>query len=240
MGITLHGPDRYPSVVVLRHLLAGVPEVGTFTLGGAKILATEQLRRFAEAGLVVPEWTTDFNLAWEWVGGGDTVYGRREEHSQGKDIVVYKLPHGFGGARNRYRFHHRDWWCKFVPSIAEWRIHVFDGRCIARGKKVFTGTPPPGDIRSRRLGWTMVHTLEPSEAVRRAGKAAIAALGYSYGAVDILETVQGPVVLEANLLPAMDAYTATAYVNAIRRRVAGRRVVKLTFPGTPYEGVEVW
>jgi glutathione synthase/RimK-type ligase-like ATP-grasp enzyme len=60
--------------------------------------------------------------------------------------------------------------------------------------------------------------------------------------VDLLETPDGPVVLEVNRLPAMDNYTATAYVNAIRRHVAGRKVAKLPMARRTndlYEGVLV-
>jgi glutathione synthase/RimK-type ligase-like ATP-grasp enzyme len=60
--------------------------------------------------------------------------------------------------------------------------------------------------------------------------------------VDLLETPDGPVVLEVNRLPAMDNYTATAYVNAIRRHVAGRKVAKLPMARLTndlYEGVLV-
>jgi len=236
--ITLHGPRSFPTVTLLRNMLREVPEQGTFTMGGTKVLATAQLRKFQEAGLRVPEFTTEWNVARRWLQAGHIVLGRKENHSQGRDIVI--ITHDALRPRRP-----RQWWCKFVPSTGEWRIHVFDGRTIARAKK----EPGPGSpgmtqvpIRSRRNGWLYRHDLEPSEALRTAARGAVAALGYPYGAVDLLETPDGPVVLEVNRLPAMDNYTATAYVNAIRRQVAGRKVAKLPMARRTndlYEGVLV-
>lgn len=240
--IQLIGPNNFPTIGVLRDMLAMVPETGTFTMGGPKVLATEQLDKFREAGLTVPAFTTCWAVARVWLQSGSVVFGRKENHSQGRDIII--ITHDAIHPRRP-----RQWWCKFVPSTGEWRIHVFDGRTIARAKKEWhpAGTldfhvPPDPPIRSRRNGWLYRHDLEPSEALRTAARGAVAALGYPYGAVDLLETPDGPVVLEVNRLPAMDNYTATAYVNAIRRHVAGRKVAKLPMARRTndlYEGVLV-
>jgi hypothetical protein len=237
--ITLHGPRSFPTVTLLRNMLREVPEQGTFTMGGTKVLATAQLEAFEAAGLNVPQWTRDRRVAISWIHSRLVVLGRKENHTQGRDIEIGN------GIPLKKQWLTRDWWCKFVPSTGEWRIHVFDGRTIARAKK----EPGPGSpgmtqvpIRSRRNGWLYRHDLEPSEALRNAARGAVAALGYPYGAVDLLETPTGPVVLEVNRLPAMDNYTATAYVNAIRRHVAGRKVAKLPTARRTndlYEGVLV-
>lgn len=254
--ITLHGPiARFPSLATLRDVLATVPEVGEFTMGGVKVLATEQLRRFQEAGLRVPEWTKDNRIAHGWLNTGSTVLARREDHTQGRDIMIRNLM-DTSTTRFRNRWNSQEWWCKFNPSTAEWRIHVFDGRVIGRGKKEYLPVhdlPETGEyheynhrvpelaIRSRSRGWRLRHDLEPTPALRDAAKAAVASLpGYLYGAVDLLDTPTGPVILEVNRLPAMDDYTRTRYVDAIRRHVAGRRVTRTPTAATRYEGVEVW
>ena len=71
-------------------------------------------------------------------------------------------------------------------------------------------------------------------------------LGYLYGAVDLLVTPDGRVVvLEVNRLPAIrDSYTLGRYVEAIRRYVSGHPVRKRPAapeaqPEVPYEGVVV-
>lgn len=241
--ISITGPD-WPSVRELRTALATAPETGIFHTGGPKILATEQLRRFAEAGLRVPEWTKDNQIARSWLNTGSTVLARRENHTQGRDIMIRNLM-DTTTMKFRNRWNTQEWWCKFVPSTEEWRIHVFDGRVIARGKKVSYGIVSQDFIRSRRNGWLLRHDLAPTDALRDAGRGAIAAVGYLYGAVDILVTSSGPVVLEANRLPAMDSYTRDAYVRAIRRYVGGRKIPRSdrgigeATPSPWYEGVEV-
>lgn len=248
--IELLGPSRFPSVSALRAELADAPESGTFTLGGRKLLATEQLQRFQDVGLRVPEWIKDLDIAREWLAEGFTVLGRREDHTQGRDIVIRDLSTPFGH-RDRIRWRNRDWWCKFIPSTSEWRIHVFDGRVIARGMKVWdedtlaapiVNTP----IRSRRRGWLLDHSIDPPSALRDAGRAAIAATGYLYGAVDMLVTgsptapdLNDIVILEANRLPAMDDYTRAAYTTAIRRYIRGSRVPRRDRPNGTYEGARV-
>lgn len=249
--ITLLGPDRYPSVSALRAELADAPENGTFTLGGRKLLATEQLQRFQDVGLRIPEWTTDLNTAISWLRSGATVLGRREDHTQGRDIRIQTGTFPNRGTYLRWRTR-SEWWCKFVPSTSEWRIHVFDGRVIARGMKTIPDiiarrepnlTTP---VRSRRNGWFLDHSIDPPSALRDAGRAAIAATGYLYGAVDMLVTssptapdLNDIVVLEANRLPAMDDYTRAAYATAIRRYIRGSRVPRRDRPNGTYEGARV-
>jgi len=250
MPITIHGPD-WPTVRELRAALAAVPEVGTFIFGGRKHPALEQLTRFRSASVPTVEFTNSRATAQSWVREGQTVFARRQYHTHGSDII--KAGPGVPPGTRWYR---RDWWSKFVPSREEWRIHVFAGKVIARGVKTFPGVAPHESwpVRSRRNGWIITHTTEPSEAVRATAKAAVAALGYTYGAVDLLVGHDGRIwVLEVNLLPAMDDYTRGKYVEAIRKFVRGegnlradtvphptpRPRVRAAVAGGYYEGVEV-
>lgn len=227
MPITLQGP-AWPSIQLLRTMLAAAPERGTFRIGIAPIPATEALRRFAEAGLRVPVYTTDLREARRW---DVPTIGRRQIHTRANDIVRVGHP----------KFPRSEWWCQVVPNVvAEWRMSVFDGKVIARGLKTRTGPVNPrmtrragGDfIRNRLSGWTMVHNVEPPKGLREVARKAVAALGRLYGTVDMLVLRDAPklrpedvVVLECNSLPGMDNYTATAFTTAIRRYVSGQRNV---------------
>lgn len=242
MSITILGP-AWPTTAALRDALASDPATGTFTLGGSRHAATEQLRRFRSVGLRTPEYTQSLPEATSWIREGHTVLGRREAHTQGRDIA-WASP----TVRPGRRWVTRDWWCRYVPAAEEWRIHVFDNRVIARGKKVYTGTGAHSElggvtIRSRRNGWTLEHHTNPTDPIRDAAKAAVESCGYTYGAVDLLVTDTGDVVvLEVNRLPAVrDDYTLARYVEAIRRHVAGhpvRRAAPIVVD-EPYEGVLV-
>jgi hypothetical protein len=237
--IRVHGPN-WSTVNALRKALRSVPEEGSFTFGGSKYNATEQLERFRSNGVRTVESTNSVTTAKAWVRNGYTVFARRERHTRGSDIRVASLYQAPSRVWLR-----RDWWTKYIPSVGEWRIHIFNGASIARGKKTWSGSsnqyrgiePSVIAIRSRRNGWHLDHTQRPPDGIRDAAKRAVAALpGYLYGAVDILETAaDGPIVLEVNLLPAMDDYTRGKYVEAIRAYVRSNPTARPTF----YEGYEI-
>lgn len=222
MGITINGPD-WPSLRALRAELAHAPEFGSYPYGALKHDSIEQLTLLRDAGVQVPEFTASLPEAENWLIDEAIVFGRRLRHSQGRDIRIQTL--------NTSRIERSQWFSKFIPSTAEWRIHIFEGKSIARAKKYFSGevtlNNPSGQvpaipIRSRRLGWLMSHKDDPPKGMRSIAKNSVAALGYRHGAVDILFTDAGKfVVLEVNLLPAMDNYTRAAYVAAIRKFVRG-------------------
>lgn len=194
----------------------GITSQGVF--GGTKRYdAMEQLTAFKNAGIRTIEYTQDYAEAKRWVAQRIPVFGRLFEHTQGTDIV---------GPRDK-RFAKRQWWCKFVPSVEEWRIHCMKFpsgtyRSIARGKKVQVEEPwRKLLVRNRSNGWRLDHTTDPPEAVREAAKAAVAACGYDFGAVDLLVLADNSVVvLEVNKAPGLDDYTASKYAEALRKVAA--------------------
>ena len=150
--------------------------------------------------------------------GSDLWLARKCQHSQGKDII----PVG-QRVRGRRPWQRSDFFVKYIPNVVrEWRFHIVDGKCIARATKVWAGNgPEPTNapiIRSRRLGWHMRHDIKPNKLLREAAKAAVAAVGYDLGAVDLLELNDGSaVILEVNSRPAIrDEYTLAAYEAALR------------------------
>lgn len=195
----------------------GGNQVGGTTINGQAHLKDgfEQLVVLRDAGVRVPEfracdsWDTDITNMW---------LARKRNHSQGKDII----PVGTR-VRGRRRWQDSDYVVKYIPNVVrEWRIHILNGHSIARALKVWAG---PGSaptthpiIRSRRLGWHMAHDTKPPKGLRDVAKAAVAAVGYDLGAVDILELDDRSfVVLEVNSRPAIrDEYTLSAYERALR------------------------
>lgn len=208
--IQVTGPRKgnWGTVTRLREALANVPENGTFQFGVSHCNKLEQLQRMRAAHVrCVPFDDTIPDMA-----EGEIWLGRRIHHTQGRDIL---LP-------DKKFWRTRDYWTKYIPSTAEWRIHVFDGNSIARGMKVFHGDqqePTEFVIRSRARDYVMTHNVDPPRGVRQLAKAAVQAIGESFGAVDILIGQDGlQYVLEVNTAPAMDDYTLRAYVKAIRGR----------------------
>jgi len=198
----------------------------------------EQLRLLANASVAVPKHTTELAEAQDWAKQG-SVWGRLNRHTQGKDIR---------------KFGHKEWaarefWVKQIPEAAilgEWRLHVFDGLSIARGKKTqveILARKLSGVVRSRRNGWRLQHTDEPPVGAKFYAKTAVEGVGYLWGAVDMLQVditqlddtivdnyaklverknktkspMEAFVVLEVNQMPGMDDYTATQYAKAITK-----------------------
>ena len=218
----------------------GGPPVGPRAINGSAALlgGLAQLENLAARGVATLEFTTSPREAQAWALT-TPVYGRDEAHTQGKDIIL-ALPGGIyrkksiRGNGQLYvpvtLWQGKAFWTKWQPSLREWRFHVLRQRgemtSFARAVKVWEGDGrgmPSGDnpaspcVRSRRLGWVMAHNVDPPEGLRTLAKRAVAACGYDLGAVDILETPQGGVVLEVNSRPAVrDPYTIERYTQALR------------------------
>lgn len=228
MPITITGPP-WTSIRNLQQELSRVECTDTFRypFGARAHIAVEQLTRFRDGGLRTPEFTTDRVLAEDWVRQGAFVLGRDLAHTRGADIV---------GPDHR-GWPNKAWWSRAVDGVlTEWRIHVLSGRVIARGLKWLpdgaTGRPRqarfPIPIRSRANGWRMRHDENPPKGIRPVAIAAVEALGYDHGAVDLLVTGEPHheagiarndiVILEVNLIPAMDRYTCIQYAKAVARK----------------------
>lgn len=256
MGIHVIGPTDWDTIIALNEELAGVPERGTFKLGGRHFESQGQFKRFTRAGVPTVEWTESLTIAKQWVRNGAAVLGRDRYHSRGEDIILVSNTRDITRA-----WEAKALWTKFVPSTAEWRFHIFDGRCISRDLKIFNR---PGQsrgslasIRDRAWDWSARHDTEPPPEARRVAIAAVASLeGYTHGAVDLLINESGsPVVLEVNRCPGMDSYTRERWCRAIRTYVSGHPSTGRTQPqavinnlrrpeprlqNTPfYEGVEI-
>lgn len=228
--ITVAGPD-WKTTRQLAAALREVPENGRFVFGVRGLSNIEQLRRFSSNGVPCPEFTHLVEQAYDWVIERQTVYARKNEHTKGRDIVIAgSLGPTFGiPETGMYRrglvipelWYQRDYWTKLVPNILEeWRVHIFDEKSIARGRKHNVAANPGDLVRNRNSGYRMEHVSDPPKGLRPVAKAAVEACGYEYGAVDILRTADGFSVLEVNSAPAMDNYTLEKYVTAIRQKFA--------------------
>ena len=239
--ITVLGPD-WPSTSSLRKGLDEVPEEGTIRWGASPCDKFHAFSRLRSSGIYTPISTSDVKEARDWVRWGITVWGRRLRHTQGKDIARFN--HEARWTPGGRRWSNRDFWVQVLPSLREWRCHVWEGRAFRMGVKgindadgVFNLSPMRAmlhmaPIRSDRYGWQLCYSdailnqaREDRKPLRDLAKAACVALGISGGAVDILESLDGSlVVLEVNTAPALGEHTLEAYIEAIRKGIRKPKV----------------
>lgn len=155
-----------------------------------------ELAIMAKAGVPTPRSSTVKVDGW---------WARRHSHHSGNDLLA-SLPVG-------------DYYVEPVATDAEARVHVFRDDAFRIGVKVPNHPEPHVQIRTQLGGWGLdyarhaVHSSKISRsAVREAAVAAVKALGYDFGAVDVgFSSHNGPVVFEVNSAPGLEGVTIRRY-----------------------------
>lgn len=177
------------------------------------------LKVMEDAGVRVPKSVLGSQLV-EALECGDLelpVVRRRWCHQQGLDaVLVEDDPQNFD---NGYVL-------QFIPSDREYRVHVFDGKVIRASKKVFPrGLDGDGGwVRCHHGGWIMrdFRSLDNlGQRFKDVAVAAVVALGYVFGAVDVVVSSEDglPYVLEVNSAPSLDERGLSVYVENVLRYV---------------------
>ena len=143
---------------------------------------------------------------------------RSRRHRGATDVRLLMQP-------NDVRFHEiapDDYYVSYVPTVAEYRIHVFRGEVIRCQRKHMNDVEQAAQrpwIRNHGQGYIFKGVrLDTCEPEANAAKLAVTALGLDFGAVDVLRAVfTEPVVLEVNTAPGVVGRTAIAYCDAIKR-----------------------
>lgn len=127
-------------------------------------------------------------------------YGRKLRHSGGRDIAVFcARDQIFSSLARRF-----DYFTKYVPWRKEWRVWAYRRRPLALYEKVLTY---PERVQGAGANWANGFAFEFRQgeehaAVKSLGALAVDALGLDFGAVDILEGLDGHhYVLEVNCAP---------------------------------------
>lgn len=243
------GNSAWPTVKWLRSELEdvegqdlawGVRQEGVFG-GGEKFYGCEQLLMVSVPNKPAIKATTSSATLIDWIArmlipvagvdfSPEFILGRTTNHTQGKDIKVLQINSHIGEPEWNPGFWDSDYWVKYEESIGEWRVHVFRTasgyRTIAVGKKMWdeeTELAPPYKpfIRSRRNGWRMALDQPPPRGLRPVARAAVEALDYDFGAVDVLELEDGVFkVLEVNSAPGLRSpHTRARWLKAIKERL---------------------
>ena len=112
-----------------------------------------------------------------------------------------------------------DYYVEPVYTTHEFRVHVWFDHAFRTGLKIPNRDPHHGVIRTQNSGWGLTydqHALLDTQIDRRpiraAAVAAVKALGYDFGAVDVgYNKAQGPIVFEVNSAPGLEGMTVERY-----------------------------
>lgn len=183
----------------------------------------QELRALDNAGVFVPEHTTRRPILPQVIGTEPGMWlPRTLQHRAAVDLLA-----GIAAGQRPAFFVRR------VDSIREFRIHVFRPDpnvdrflSIRAGLKVpVEGETPHPWIRTLGAGWRFdygeVCQQHITRAVRNVAKAAVKALGYDFGAVDVGVLNDGrAIVFEVNSAPGLaNEHTAAAYARHIAARM---------------------
>lgn len=187
----------------------------------------------AAAGIPVPQFTAEIEVARRWIAEGcRRIYERHSlRGSEGEGIRIVGeggeaaltasplYTKGMFGRRREYRIH--------VFAVGDVRrIFVQQKRRRTTGINP-TDNAPASTIRNLANGWIFAHNdvVAPRQATIDAAVASINCLNLQFGAVDMIEMDRaadgGSVVLEVNCAPGLQGGTLDFYAHAISDHLRG-------------------
>lgn len=176
------------------------------------------LQALKNAGVRVPEFTTDMIVAQRWLTNYDVVVERHElRGNSGDGIRIVTLD----DEEMESTITRAPLYTKFIPKTAEFRVHVFRGEVIdyIEKKKVLAERRNETFnkyVSSITCGWVFSRTdVRDLPDVRQLALRAVAALGLDFGAVDIVYADGLCYVLEVNTAPGLAGTTLVKYGNAV-------------------------
>jgi len=136
---------------------------------------------------------------------------RSNHHSGGRGFELFTEPCNLGTVPNKH-------YLSFVPSDAEYRVHVFLGEVIKVSRKKPLHDNAIDTCRSHANGWyfSKCDIERVPDQIKEQAVLAVQALSYDFGAVDILYTRGGKAtVLEVNSGMGLDNSGIALYVSKI-------------------------
>jgi glutathione synthase/RimK-type ligase-like ATP-grasp enzyme len=168
-----------------------------------------------EGGVLIPEFTTDIDVARDWAKKSVVMCRTLLESSAGKGITVAQKPLDIIPAKV---------YTRYVRKKREYRVHVFQGRVIGYKRKIkHKDVAVDNDfIRSHDNGYRYIcdPANPPTQRTLDNAVAAVGALGLDFGGVDIAWVEKGdkPYVLEVNTAPGLTDMTGDWYAQAFKEK----------------------
>ncbi len=179
---------------------SGASRFGTKCRWLNKGVYVDKLRHFQQmqrAGVMIPEFRMERPVDGTW-------YARMCNHMDGSDLER-NLQHG-------------DYYVQHVDIDEEYRVHVFRGDVLRASRKVhMPGTPRTKFRCGDSWGFSNRNYKEDlSREFLQQTSAAVEAIGYDFGGVDIATTAGGGVVVfEVNSAPWLGGEMQAAYARKI-------------------------
>lgn len=235
MVITYSGKSK-PSAVKIAEYLAGIGDdvrlhrngYGDINWGRARantrlnpdITNTTNKRRmrelFKEHGVPMPKLLYpsdyDMNFVNTELAHGKAVVGRPDCHTRGRGFWLCKsyddVVRALRGTRKKKAATH---FMEYIDAPHEYRVHIFNGKSIRISEKSFIGQ------EGSHKEYVTIKPTGNTKHVRKAAKAAVAALGLDFGAADILASEDKCWVLEVNAAPGLGGSMPRVYGEAFRK-----------------------
>jgi hypothetical protein len=182
-------------------------------------------RILEEAGISIPEYTTDSELAAGWIRQDHTVLIRHQlrGHS-GEGIEIFR-PENWAGLHFKLFPRQAPLYVKYKKKKNEYRVHVFKGTVLFVQEKRRASererTADESLVRSHHNGWNFCREnielgINGNIALYDLAIRAVSAIGLDFGAVDIIYNQREDqyYVLEINTAPGLQGESLTDYARA--------------------------
>lgn len=174
-----------------------------------KLLA---FQAFKNAGVPIPEFTTDAAEARNWIDNlKATVVVRTKLTGHSGDGIVMVGPDNVGDMVRAPLY------TEYVKKVQEYRLHVYKGKVFFIQRKARKKEVPDNEVnwqvRNHANGFIFANQgVEVPDGHKDAAVKAVEALGLDFGAVDLIETKKGECfVLEVNTACGLEGTTLEKY-----------------------------
>lgn len=168
-----------------------------------------------DAGVVIPEFTTNDETVWEWLHEGNRVLARRLLQGHSGEGITMLHPEVLGWSDCPL-------YVKYIKKAAEYRVHVFKGTIIDIQQKKKRQEVPNEEVdyevRNHENGWVFCReNIVVDDKVKAESLKAVEALGLDFGAVDVIwnNHQQEAYILEVNTSPGLEGETVGKYADSI-------------------------
>lgn len=180
-------------------------------------VSIDKLRTFrvlSEAGVSIPEFTTNVAQARVWIEQGRKIVCRTKLRSYGGDGIVIAESADELVAALLY--------VRYIPKQDEYRVHVFRDRVFFVQRKARKNDVPDENVNwaVRNLAGGFIYAnqdVDVSDEIKQSCIRAITALGLDFGAVDVIVTPRGRhFILEVNTACGLSGTTLEKYAEVFK------------------------